>query len=832
MDFELELELAAAAAKARRKQARQPTDPLRPIGLINEGIARGFDGLAGPLNRGVNAVLGTNLSQTPTADAMDMTGVARRQPEGIGGQAMVGAGEAASYLVPLAGAGRIAAGGVGMASQAGRTLTAPFVNAPVTATAAEMAGGAGFSAAEAYARQQGAGDAGAMGAGFGGGVVAGLGTAALGAGARGAMALSPVVALGRGVRAAVAPFTEKGSRVIAEDAMRRLSADPDRAAGRLLDQENVGNLTPAQQTGEPGLMAVERGYAARDPALRETLEAQTGQSRDALAAEGRAGAQGRTAADTRQFFQERVERHKTFLDGLVQRAEQRADTALRSVEPGQQPMAASENVRVAIDRAFDQAATQERQLWERVPRTVEIDTSRARQALAEAMDETTDVSVDSIPGKALRFLGDGADAFGEQVTMARLHRLYSEMRRASREAIAQNVPDEFRKRQADKISSAILADIEATEGVGNTARLLADARAFSSQMNEAFGQDTIARVRAVNRNQGERVREGLTLDATVGQMRRGGAIAVDDIRRAVGNEADFNMDDYLRSVFQGKVVRGDRIDIPRAETFIRDNPELMERFPGGFQRDVRRAVDAARNAGRTRDVSQEALRVLGDRNAPGMVGFINAKAGQEIAGAIFTAPNPAQAARALARAAGKDQTGDALLGLKGGVVDEVIRRAMRGDTLTGDALFRQLNDPEVLRVVTAVLPGDEVSRLRTVAAQLRKLDTWDATAPLDLENAPNSLVATFMQIQAAKAGRALGTGTIQVPGMFVKRVRDLLGRIAIDRADALVHEAIRDPKMMAALLTGPGSSRVQIQRAEQTLSTWATGVLAASQSEE
>jgi hypothetical protein len=59
-------------------------------------------------------------------------------------------------------------------------------------------------------------------------------------------------------------------------------------------------------------------------------------------------------------------------------------------------------------------------------------------------------------------------------------------------------------------------------------------------------------------------------------------------------------------------------------------------------------------------------------------------------------------------------------------------------------------------------------------------------------------------------------------------VRDIMSRVAVDHADALLHEAMRDPKMLAALLTGPGSSRAQIRRAEEAFTTWATGTLAAS----
>jgi hypothetical protein len=814
-------------AQARAQSTPQGGPVQRVMGAVNQGIARSFDSMAGPLNRGVNAVLGTELSETPTADLMDMGGVARREPEGRAGQALVGAGEAAGYLVPMAGAMRAAMGGAGLAARAGQTMAGPFINAPVSAISAEMAAGAGARAAGDYAREEYPDNAFAQGmAELGGGIVGGLGTAAAAGGARAISRLSPVLAAGRGVRAAVAPFTRGGAQVIAEDSMRRSAADPDRAAGILLDQENVGNLTPAQQTGEPGLMALERSYAQRNPAMLEELARREAASRTELQGAAREGAQGRTTRDTRQFFNERIDRHRQFLSGLVQRAEKRADDALRGIEPRGEAMANSEGVRAELDRAFDIARAQERRLWEQVPRNVEIDTSTSRQALANALEETGPVSADSIPFKARQFLGE--DGLPQQASMRDLHRLYSEMRREARVAMSQNVPDEFRARQANGIAEAILRDIEAHDGPQNVARLLADARAFSSEMNEQFGQSTVARVTASARTGADRVDPQLTLDASIGAGGNRGAVAVDQIRRAVGSAADGPMEDYLRGMTQRAIVRGDRVSVERADSFIRNNDALIARFPDGFQPALDRAVDTARNAVRLRGNVDDALKVLGDRNAPGMVGFVNAKAGQEVARGIFEAENPVAAARALANAAQRDPSGDAYLGLKGGLVDEVIRRATSGNELRGDSMARVLADPEMNRVLRAVLPAEELSRLQVIAGQARKLDQWQSASPDDFQNTPNTIVATFLEMQAAKAGRAMGTGTIQVPGMFVRRTRNILHSLFNDRADALIHDAIRDPKLMAALLVGPGSRREQVRRAEQTLTNWAIGTAGAS----
>jgi hypothetical protein len=346
-------------------------------------------------------------------------------------------------------------------------------------------------------------------------------------------------------------------------------------------------------------------------------------------------------------------------------------------------------------------------------------------------------------------------------------------------------------------------------------------------MAETFKQDTIGTVTASQRSGADRVREGLTLDATVGAGGNRGALAVDDIRRATGSRADIAMEDYLKDAFQKATVRGERLDINRAETYIRKNEALLERFPDGLQPAINRAVAAARSASTTRDKVDDAIKVLGDRNAPGIVGFVNAKGGQEVAKTLFEAERPAAAARSLLRAANKDQSGDAILGLKGGLLDEIIRRSSGKDgTINGEAFRRQLNDPKTRQLVGEILSPEEASRLRIIATQAQKLDKWDTITPEIIENAPNALVSTFLQVKAAQAGRAMGTGTIQVPGIFVKRTRDILARLSVDHADKLVHDAMKDPKIMAALLTGPGSSRAQVRKADQALTNWALGTLA------
>jgi hypothetical protein len=273
-------------------------------------------------------------------DVFGMTGVATRDPETRMEKGLVGAGEAASYLVPAAGALRAAMGGTGMAAGAGQMMAGQFINAPKTAIAGEMAAGAGAEMLQDVARERFPENELAQGLAAVGGGLAGAG--AVGAASQGAQALSklsPIMAVIRGVKSATMPFTREGGRIIAEDAVQGMTADRDRAVDRLLGEENIGDLTPAQQTGETGLMALERGFAQRDPALAERLTEGVARSRETLTGETAAPAQGRTARDTALFFNERVDQHRKYLDGLVRRAEGRADAALRQTDRQGDPMA-------------------------------------------------------------------------------------------------------------------------------------------------------------------------------------------------------------------------------------------------------------------------------------------------------------------------------------------------------------------------------------------------------------------------------------------------------------------------------------------------------------
>ena len=865
----------------RSQQSDRPSGAMRPLALASQGIANFGDAIGGPantaINRGLDAVGapdGMRLSEQPFANLMDTAGVQRAQGENAWEQAIVGAGEAAGALLPAAGALRAIAAGSGVMANAARTLLQGLSTG--AGTAAEVAAGAGARGVQSLAERADGGGAimegiaqtadaigrpvnmalgfgdhratenitdeqraaaqrvfeegSAVAGGLGvGGAVAGIPSAARAAG-RGVMHTPVAGSALRFAGQAAAPFTPQGARVIAEDTFRGATADRFRAADNLA-QENIGGLSPAQQTGDEGIMGIERARAAADPVFRAQLQDRTAASRAALESEVTAPAQGRTPRDLKQFFTERSDQHRQTLSNYMRAAERRLEHGMREAQPGRAREDASVWAANILDEAFDRAARQEKALWDRVPRDVEIGTTSARQALQDARTEATRISEDRIPAKARAFLGEGDDALGDSASMAELHRLYSEVRQAGREAMAQPVPNEFTARQSNRIAEAILADIEAAEA-GRGARLLADARAYSREMNEMFGQGNVARILARTRAGDDRIPPEMALRSTVGQPREAGGVAVDDIRRAAGPEADAPMQDFLRDDFQTSATRPDGSPDPaRIEAFSRSRREALQRFEDGVGGEVEAIRTAAREVTRRRDRVDTLVDALNDTQRGTVAGVVNAPKGREIARGIFEADNPSAAARTIARAAQRDGTGDAYLGLKAGLYDEVIRRSGADGAISGERMARILADNEMRRVLRAALPPGEYSRLQTIAAQMRKIERSLSARNVDTENLPNTLISTFVQIQAAKAGRSLGTGTIQVPGMFVSRTRALLSRVANDRADALIKAALEDPQIMSDLLIGPSAGAQRIRQAETRLTNWAIGTLAASEEE-
>lgn len=834
-----------------RYAAPQP-EPQSPgvMGRFNQGIANFGDALAGTANRGVNAAIrggaglvGVDdpyqLSTTPTADLMDATGIARDSspPENNWDRFQTGAGEAAGAMVPFAALARGIAGLGGLAGAVGQSLNNPVAQAPLRSMTAELAAGGGAAVGGQLAEEAAGGRYGAIARPFGelaGAAVGALGPAAIGRGVAGAADVATRSLPGLSVaRAAItremAPFTRAGATEIARNRLRSLSADPDGQAA-LISRDSP--LTPAQQTGDPNLIALERTVIDQNPTMRPAFEAGNIEAGRTLADQARAGTA--PVAEAQQFLNQRIQGAVEGLNARVARAQQEADRRIAALSPDRTPEANSLIVREELDKAYNAAKAEERALWAQVPDDVPVGTSNARAAYLEEVERAGPVQLERIPADARQWLG--GNGLGQQASMREMKALYSELRQAARNARAGENPNAFTASSSDRLADAILRDMD---GLAQTNPGVADAyqaaRAYTAQMKELFNQGAVGQARTRSATGADRVDPGLVLERTVGSGGTRGAVAIDDLRAAGGDGVNAPVEDYLMS----RLMMGGDFTPARGEAFLRRNPEVMERVPTARQR-IEDALSGARSAERTQQTSGRLASDLQDPRANVTAAVAQARPGRE-ADAIFSAQNPTAAARQVARQASRDESGLAVRGLKGGVVDHLMTQARSGYAANGDLIISgtrlngALQNKETRQVLSEIYSPDELSRLDRIAGDLQKLEMSQRSGSLSeiSDVQPNRLISFLGGTMAARLGARAGAGTsgasLRTSSMATNRFNRMMEGLTANRAEALIRDAVTDPELFRALML-PMDTPAKAARVELRLGEWLRGYTA-SQSE-
>jgi hypothetical protein len=657
--------------------------------------------------------------------------------------------------------------------------------------------------------------------------------------------------LGR-VRAAVFPFTEAGGKVRASARLRELSADPE-AAAAALGEPSVGNLTPAQQTGEPRIMALERAILDKDARLDADFKQRTAESSAALKEAMREPAGGLGPEEVQQFVGERLNYLTSLLDQRVAQAEESVAQRLARLTPENRASQNSQIVRAEMEAALRAARSQERQLWQAIPDDAPVPTTQARAAYETFLADLPRAQRDALPDKAKRFLDplsnerlQPTDAFKE------VRGLYSEMREASR--LARSAGKFNEARVSDGIADAILEDMGTVAGEDSVGRLYQDARGFSRALNERFRQGDIGRILGYEREGGMRVPAETTLDITLGRGGTKAAVSADELRQAIApiegqagapdpQAAESAMRDYLRRRFTDYSVRNGEMDANRAQDFIRKNDELLDRFPDLKQEMAEGQAAQVQASRQTRTAGERAKR-LRDPKRSKTAAVLNADP-EKVIDTVIKSRAPREAARDLRRQTGKDQTGEALAGLKGAFFDYLTRQAKTSaideagePVLSGRAFQRLLNEPRVRAAATEVFTQDEFKRLQRITQEFRKLETSQGRLPdvgAPMADLPNTVISLITRTMAARMGAQAGAGTsgasLLTAHFASKRMREFVGALTNDSAEAMLRDAIQDKDLFQSLLRGVDTPRAARQ-VERRLTEWLAGYTAAQSGED
>lgn len=618
------------------------------------------------------------------------------------------------------------------------------------------------------------------------------------------------------------------ARGVASDRLRG-AADPDRSAAGLKDEILPGTpITPAQRTGQPGVLALEKSIAAESPQLSDKYRTQLEELNTFLKQSVRetGDPSGATVDDARGSL-------SNLLTQRMEIARLKAQQKIDALGPNASTEEASRLLRTEMDNAYNAAKAQKDQLWKAVPESTPALSSKLHETYSELNAELSQASKLSgdMPPIATRLLSGDKPLIGPETTIKELEGFRSKMLELARNARAGEAPNANLARIASRLADAALEDMGAMTGKiqGEAGTALRKALDFTREVADKFQRGPVGKLMERSDSGADVVAPGLTAERTIGKAGAAAREEADALTRAAefsGNApaARGHMETWLKNEFNAKVTNKDgEVDFGKVQTYLRNRAELLTRFP-----ELRKQMEDAANSGK-----QLARVAAGDGPAVSAANVFLRAEPEDAIKKTLSSGDPRQNMRALVLLAKKDSSGLASRGLKDAFTDYLMKASLGSDRtasgerfLSGGMMKDMLTSPRVRAAMEAAFTPDEIHRLKVIAETARKMDLARTTAAAKegIVDGPNFLAKTVAGIVGARAGRALDTGTIQAPGkaasLFQKWADSLLG----GPPKRLLMDAVHNEELFKTLLMNtknPAKARL----VEARLNGWAAGVL-------
>jgi hypothetical protein len=643
-------------------------------------------------------------------------------------------------------------------------------------------------------------------------------------------------------------FTSGGQRDAAADQLNRTmenyGEDPQEVAQQLQGEDVPGtDLTPGAKTGSPTLLALERSLINKNRDLRRVVDQKTAKNLEVINRELDALAGDGTPEQAQAGIRNRVDRLEQALDTRLQQAiiEARAD-----VDPSDVPNARREanlRAREALEDALKDARQQERNLWQQVPDDVSVNTDATRRAYDEAKQSLgkAERQAGVIPDVAEKLLGRqgdqaGPNQIGDVDTVKEMRSLYSQLRESAR--IARSSGERNKARVADKIADAVLEDFADADVSSEVAPTFDRARTFSEMVNRKFKQGTVGRLLGSERTGGERVSPENTLEDTLGRGGARGRTNAETLRDAAGTpegstqaglrsqQMEGAQEQFLRAMALRAIDDNGRVNGRALRAFLENNRDKLQDFPQ--LRESLGTVDKAYKRLKRFQKGRQGKPSVTDKHLARAELFTNAKP-QEAMQTVFRSQDPAEGLSGLVRMARKDQSGEALKGLRTAFFKQAIDRARRtaGDKsmVDAEALRSALYDPatpggkslmQVAKRERLVTPGNEARLRRLLKTQQKvqdQLANRDTLADEDLYDQPAAAFDMLARMIGANIGGASATGQATGTPLVLAQAgsqtaRRLMEKVPVEKMENIYIEAVKDPEAMKLLMErAPSKSR-------------------------
>ena len=829
--------------------ATAPAGAPRPAEDEAAPARDGFLSAEGPMaffNRGINrtATLGLGSDWLDKVSRAMRINIPEREPEGFVERIAQGTGMAVGAVPALVGgAEQLATRGAQMVGgrylpTIGRTLRDPFIRTPWQAGAVEAASGAGAGAGREIAGPE----YGPIGEILGGGA-AGVGTAAY-------TAIHPIANarkvfqlaqrnVSRGIKRlneTIAPFRPEAAKAGAALQLRQRSADPLRAARRVGEPSEYG-LTPAQQTGEDNLLALERSIANRSSASSERYQEQLRNSEEAL----------------RRALQELGETGK--LEGGITAARSRADDEIRRLGAGVSEEEASRIYHRELMESFDAAKTTEHELWD-IP-NVRLTTSNLRSTYqrlstdlpaAQRRDmphEANELLAHSEPPSDSLILGPEGETlltgspgpvrvFAESEPLSEIHGFATKMREIGRQA--SSAGDHNRARLANELGDAAWLDLmNSADAPSSVTSQLQAARVYTRSLNEAFRQGEVGVILGRAPVGGARVKPSEALEVALGTQGNAQAgVTSDELTAAVGfggrdpSVGSAAVEDYLRQRFFSSATSPDgTYAADGARRFMKNNEALLNRHPA-LSDQMEQAAQEMANAETLGTLRTTVSRAM-QSNTPldDLLRASTARKGSELASTIHVPVGQPGWKSSMAEVKATRAAVVEFALHPSGAVNEAGHRVASGTRLLGF-----LNQPKTKRVFEELFSKTEVQNIETIANELANVQRASGPLTPTIPGEAIPLPAGIARIQGtlkfwagvagARSGARLGKGGSQLKiasfgsSAASKGVANYLNQ----HIDEVIVDSMSDRALFQALLLKEDAPAQETASALRVLGEW------------
>lgn len=828
--------LAIIANKLRgTPQAKQ--ESLGAMPFVNRAISSTLGAPADLIRSGINLIPGVELPEAvggrkSIEKGMELLG-ARLPEEGRGPETMpeyigAGVGEVAALMVPAGQTVRVLKGGAGLASQVAGQIAKSMVKHPYLTMGSELTGGVGIGVGRGIAEQQ-----------FPDSPMARTATEIAG-GIAGSMA--PTLAINAPTAIAIRsgkqvlqkltlPFSKKGGMFRAGEVVKGKAAFPTVAA-KEAGKETISRMPPAVATGEKKIIELYKALIGQDPATDAGAIEKLSQSIVKLEGEMRKLGYGSPEL-LEEITRKRIAALELRMDKRVIAAAEKAQKRIDALPVAERRVHEARIVRQELDgaRIKEYAGTQKK--WLKVNKDLESGFEKTRETYGSLLDDLADDQFDDIPDVLKRSKIINNEKL-ESTTVKQMQGLRSKLLETRRQA--QEARQWNKARIAGDVADAILDDLDLIPGDSNLRAALAATRNYKTR----FESGITGKILGLSREGAPAIHPDLTLQVSIGRMMDRGSIDIEKV--VVTPEAVAAARRYVARSFTdyAQDTKSGSVNPVKAERWVKNNEAILDKFPG-MRDQLTDAAGAQKIADDTRIRMDTRKKALRDPKVSVSARFLNATDMNTEVRSILKAKNPARMADELVRQAGKDTTGEALEGLRGGFVDYILETSSIGpfndqgvQTISGRTMHNFLN--KNFSVLQKVFTRPQIAKMRTVARELTKIETFEKVPygkpGLEFKDFASNALRVAAEAKMAQVGGQVGGGTLggsmKLASLFAGKAKKAMTWLTKDRAEQLVHDAILadDPKLLQSLLLPldkPSVAKENLIILNRALNLWLAG---------